>query len=411
MTVDLVTLAHNYDNPEAFEAGVLAALEQTVGCDAAMFLVKGYEQYVTTLGLDATTPAKIAANGATYAQDLLPVKQAALAARGVAVDTEVCGINRVRRTSYYRDIMRTVNEKHSLLAYVPWRGRIVATLMLGRIGKGFSGQELTLLESLLPTLGVVRAGYGLPHFFAPLPSPPLVNPIRQLARSWGSGVLASAQTRCGTIVVRDRAGFREMVATNVGSELVWTRVALKDSTRSGWPYIDLLHLAPALAKHRRRALFVGSGGAVSVRQFAAAYPGITLDLVEHEPAVVEMARVWFGLDDVPHLTVHIAEGAAFIRTAQPSSWDIVVIDAYDASTFAHAFSDAKFLGVLRRVLRPGGAMACNVIGKLAGGGPVQTFVSAARTAFDTVRILPVVDPNEDYSSNALRNVVVVASRD
>jgi spermidine synthase len=237
-----------------------------------------------------------------------------------------------------------------------------------------------------------------------------VSPLRRLVFGRRSNVLASVRTQSGTIMVRERAGFREMVASDGSSELVWTRVALEDSTRSGWPYIDLLHLAPALAKRRRRALFVGSGGAVSVRQFASAYPGIAIDLVECEPAVIELARAWFDLSAIPRVTVHIADGAAFIRAAAPCTWDIVVIDAYDASTFATEFADERFLAAVRAVLRPGGALACNVIGPLAGAGPVRQFVSAARTVFDTVRIVPVVELNEPFSGDALRNVVVVVTR-
>ena len=147
-----------------------------------------------------------------------------------------------------------------------------------------------------------------------------------------------------------------------------------------------------------------------MRQFASAYPGIAIDVVECEPAVIELARAWFDLSAIPGVTVHIADGAAFIRAAAPSTWDVIVIDAYDASTFAAAFADKEFLTALRSVLRPGGAVACNVIGTLVGDGPVRTFVSAAQRAFDTVRMVPVVDLDEHYSGDALRNVVVVATR-
>lgn len=58
-----------------------------------------------------------------------------------------------------------------------------------------------------------------------------------------------------------------------------------------------------------------------------------------------------------------------------------MIDAYDASTFAAEFSGKEFLTSLRLALRPGGAVACNVIGTLAGDGPVRKWVSAARAAF------------------------------
>jgi spermidine synthase len=410
MIADFVALAQDCATADAFEVGALELVGQAVGFEAAFFMVKGNERFATMLGLDAATRALASARGETYAEELLPVKRAALAARGVAVDTEVCGAAHVRKTNYYREVASTVGGQHTLMAYLPWRGGVAAAMMLGRGGKGFSQQEQTLLESLLPTLGVARATYGFPLTLEPLPPPPTRSLLGRLGLGRSSQVLASVGTGSGRLIVRDRDGFREMVASDGTSELVWTRVSLKDSGTSGWPYVDLFHLAPALAKQRRRALFVGSGGAVGVRQFASAYPGIAIDLVEHEPAVIELARAWFDLGAIPGVAVHIADGARFIREAAPSSWDVVVIDAYDASISSTAFSGDEFLAALRRVLRPGGTVACNIIGALAGEGPVRNFVASAKAVFDAVRIVPVVESYESFSGDTLRNVVVVARR-
>lgn len=410
MRVDPIGLADACATAEAFEVEVLRALERAVGFEAAFFMVAGCEDSISALGLDADARVKIGCRAEAYARELLPVKQAALVARGVAVDTEVCGETKVRSTSYYREIVSKLNGRHSLVAYVPWRGRVVAAMMLGRKGKGFSAHEISVVEALLPAVGVTRAAYGLPRVFDPLPAPPSTHLFGRLLGARGSRVLASVSTLSGDIVVRDRAGYREMVACNGASELVWTRVALDDPRRSGWPYVELLHLAPALARQRRRALFIGSGGAVGVRQFAAAYPGMAIDVVECEPEVVELARTWFDLGKIPDVTVYLAEGTAFIRAAQPGTWDVVVIDAYDASQFDRQFSNKAFMVKLRSVLRPGGAVACNVIGSLAGSSAVSTFVAAASAQFEQVRVVPVVARGERYAADTLRNVVVVAVR-
>jgi spermidine synthase len=412
MTVDLVTLAQTCDTAEAFEAGVLEALGRRIGFDAGFFMVKGNEHSVTMVGLDAATRARAIARSNTYAKELAPVKRAALAARGVAVDSEVCGLRAVQSTCYYREIASTVAGTHTLMAYVPWRGQIAAALMLGRSGNGFSAGEKAQIESLLPLLGVARASLGMPRNHAPLPGAPGVSGISLLQKLGlrRNRTLASVSTATARLTVRDRGGFREMVARDGETELIWTRAALGDVTRSGWPYVDLFHLAPAIARQRQRALFIGCGGAVSVRQFAASYPTLALELVEREPAVVDLARQWFGLDAVVNLKVHIADGVEFVRHAAQGSWDIIVIDAYDAANFASDFADPDFLDCLRVALRRGGALACNVIGTLAGDGPVHTFVAAARRVFDSVRMHPVVDLDETFSGDALRNVVVVASR-
>lgn len=410
MMVDVAKIAQEATTASAFEAALFAALRQETGFDAACFLVKGMEQSATILGLDARTGARLIESGATYDEELLPVKRAALAARRVAVDTDVCGVHHVRQTRYHREIAATIGGQHSLMAYVPWSGRTTAAMMLGRTGKTFAQREILLIESLLPSIGVARAAFGLPWVSEPLPVPPDARPSRWLGFGQDAHVVASVHTASGTLIVRDRAGFREMLARNGKSELVWTRASVKDPSKSGWPYVELLHLAPALAKHRRSALFVGSGGAVSLRQFASVYPGIVIDVVEREPVVIALARTWFDLGSIPRVTVHIADGASFIRHATPNSWDIVVIDAYDASDCSAEFSKRDFLLTLRQALQPGGAVAWNVIGTLGNRGPVSKLVSSARSVFDEIRVVPVVNPDESCVSNELRNVIVVAVR-
>lgn len=410
MTLDLTDLAHYCSNASEFEAAVLRLLKHEVGFDAAFFLTSDGAVSVTTMGLGDTARARLRDRAETYAHEVASVKQAALASRGVAVDTAVCSRQHIRGTSYFREVVATVNGQHSLLAYVPWRGRIAAMLMLGRSGCTFSARDIALVESLLPRLGVARAAFGLPAWTPPpLPS---LRPHGLAERFLGFGrprVLASVRTAHGTLVVRDRDGFREMVAADGTDELVWTRAALGDPSKSGWPYADLFHLAPALATHRTRALFVGCGGGVSLHQFAFRYPGMQLDLVEHEPAVLELAEEWFALNTVPNLTTHVADGQTFVEDSPDATWDIVIVDAYDAKARSSDRLRHASLRSLKRVLRPGGAVAWNLIGSLSRSGPVAHFVSSATRVFDSVRVVPVVDASEDYAPDTLRNIVVIAT--
>jgi spermidine synthase len=409
MLADIVGLCHESRDAREFEARVLELFGRTIGFDVAFFLVKGLETSPTVSGLPPATIDRAIEGAAIYSQELMPVKRAALARRGVAVDTDVLGTFGVRKTRYYADIARTVGGRHSLMAYVPLRGETVGAVMLGRAAQGFSSSEVSEMERLLPSLGVARGSFGLPVAFAPLARtrPPA---LLERAGFVAERPLASRTTSQGVLEVRDRAGFREMIATNGQNELVWTRAALTNPRRSGWPYVELFHVAAALAAERRRALFVGCGGAVALRQFASAYPGIALELVESEPAVIELAREWFALDSIPNLVVHVHDGVAFVESTPPSSWDIVVIDAYDSEACSERFANRSFFAALRASLRPGGAAAFNVIGVLSGGGPLDAIVRASRAELDDVRLLPVIGANERFAADALRNVVVVGSR-
>lgn len=409
MSTELIALSQESANASEFEGRVLELLRREVGFDVGFFSVKGDEARPTVVGLDQVTVELAVARGATYAEELLPVKHAALAARGVAVDTHVLGWERVRKLCYHREIAARVGGRCSLMAYLPWQGRIVAAVMLGRTGSTFSDRELRRVEGLLPALGVTRAAFGLPWVAAPLPAAVETAPRRWLGLTRKVRVLASVPTRAGALRVQDRGGFREMIASEGETELVWTRASVAKPDESGWPYVELLHLAATVARRRGRALFIGCGGAVAMRQFASVYPGIGMDVVEREPAVVELAREWYAVDSIPGLEVHVADGIDFVARAAPSSWDIVVVDAYDAGDLAAAFKQRSFFARLRRVLRPGGAVAFNLIGTLDGRGALPDVIRAARRELSRLRVVPVVAPDENYAPDASRNIVIIGT--
>jgi len=192
-----------------------------------------------------------------------------------------------------------------------------------------------------------------------------------------------------------------------GGEMIWSKASLSDPSRSGWPYIDLFHLAAGLAHRRERVLFVGSGGAVGPRQFAAVYPGIQIDLVESDPTVIELARALYAIGEIPNLSLHVADGVSFVARAPPRSWDIVVVDAYDAGELASGFSARAFFARVNEVLRSGGTMAFNVVGSLDGDRRVRAVADAATKELRDVRLVPVMTPNEAYDASAVRNVVII----
>ena len=366
MSFDPIRLASDSHDAGTFERQVLDALQLAIGFDAAFVRMIG--EVPTAFGIDE--PRLERAFGArAYEHELAPLKRAALARRGVAVDTEVYGGERaVRRLSYHRDFASRIGGRHTLVACMMLRGR----------------PEGNTISTALAA--------------------------RALAWARGERVVASAGDNGAKIVIRDRQGYREMVAVRDRTELVWSRARLDDPRRSGWFYVDLFHLAAARASFRRTALFIGSGGGVGIRQFAECYPGIRLDLVEIEPRVIDLARDWYGLGSVPGLTFHVADGADFLRAASPSQWDIVIVDAYDETDFPKHMGSPAFFRSVKAALQPGGCLAFNVIDALLGDGPLQRIQRAARRELEDVRIVPVLDPDESYAADAVRNVVLLASR-
>lgn len=402
MLTRLAELSHTAPDANAFEREMLDLYREAVDCEVAAF-IPAHDADVVARGLPDHLVAQLGRRRKHYAAELLPLKAAARAGNGVAVDTEVLGGHR-EKLAYHRELAAHVGGRHSMMAYVPWRGEIVGAVMLGRTGRAFEPSACRRVAQSLPTLGMARSTFGWRPTPRPLPRP------KRSWRSWfrGGDILATARTPHTEIVVRDRAGYREMVARSEGDEFVWTRSSIDAPDESGWPYVDLLHLAATRARHRRRALFIGLGGAVAMRQFATVYPGLRIDVVELDPEVVQLAKQYFALDTIPGLEVVIEDAGAFVARHRAPTWDVVVVDAYDATDLAAPIASRTFYDALHRAMHPGGAVACNVVDALASTGPLRRVQSAMVGSFHDLRIVPVVTPTERYAPHDRRNVVVVA---
>lgn len=405
---DPVALAAESPSAEVFEHAVLEQLQRSVGFDVAFFATLGASP--TALGIDrAALEASLARPD--HASDLARTKQVARSRRGVAVDTAVLGEQEVRKLGYFREFCAPVGGRHSLVALPSLRGDVLAGIVLGRCGSTFSDADVAFVEDALGPLAVARASFFVPWRSAPLRTSAPRSTFAALGDMLRKKrVLARVEDARGAIEVRDGGGQREMVATGPDGDFVWSRASIDRPSRSGWFYVDLFHLAAARARERRSALFVGCGGGVAVRQFAEVYPGMSLDVVEPDARVVELARRWFDLDRIPRAAVTVDDGVSFVRRAEANRWDVVVVDAFEGSELAPGFADRSFFAEMRRVLRPGGGLAFNVVGTLAQGSVVQAIARAARAELDDVRLVPVLDRDEVYSPTALRNVVVVAFR-
>lgn len=98
------------------------------------------------------------------------------------------------------------------------------------------------------------------------------------------------------------------------------------------------------------------------------------------------ADIYIPLDDDPRLTVHAEDGEAFLANDSREGYDLIVVDASDpVGPGAALFSD-EFYGLLRRRLRPNGAVAVQ-------GGFFWYLPMVFRTVYHRLkRTFPMVRP-------------------
>ena len=153
-------------------------------------------------------------------------------------------------------------------------------------------------------------------------------------------------------------------------------------------YYDYLLLAPLLrpeppARVVRRALIIGSGAGTSAKQLTAIYGPIAIDSVEIDPAIVELGREYFAMNE-PNSQVHVTDGRWFVAHT-PRRYDLVMLDAYQQSDIPLHLATREFFTLLREKMTGRGTLAINVAWVTPKQGEVlQALCATLRAVFPNV---------------------------
>jgi spermidine synthase len=141
-----------------------------------------------------------------------------------------------------------------------------------------------------------------------------------------------------------------------------------------------------LAHHGRpaRVLMVGLGGGTFTTLVHRALPGVTVDAVEIDAAVVEAARAWFGLREDARYRVHVADAADWLRRDR-GAYDYVLLDAYAGEDIPAAVAGEAFFRDVAARTAPGGVVAINVAEAEGSGAGAARAFAAVFTTFECRR--------------------------
>lgn len=163
----------------------------------------------------------------------------------------------------------------------------------------------------------------------------------------------------------------------------------------GFPYVIWISQAiAALARPTMPldAVFVGGGGFTLPRWLEATRPGSRSSVLEVDGRLVEFDRRHFGLHTSPALRVTVGDARVTMRDEPTASADVVVGDAFSGLTVPWQMMTIEWLHEVRRVLRPNGLYALNMIDL----PPLKLLRAEAATllaTFTHVRMITLVGRN------------------
>jgi spermidine synthase len=188
-----------------------------------------------------------------------------------------------------------------------------------------------------------------------------------------------------TVLFRQDTQYHRITVTQIGT----TRNLRFDATRqsgldmsdeltSRVRYPDYMQLSLAIKPDAKRVLVLGLGGGMITKRFWHDYPEVSVDSVEIDPVVVDIAKKYFSLPVDARSRVFAQDARRFVQTTE-DTYDIVVMDAYYADALPFHLTTQEFFRETKARMSPGGVVAYNVISALEGDAG-KLFRSMYKTA-------------------------------
>jgi len=185
-------------------------------------------------------------------------------------------------------------------------------------------------------------------------------------------------------------------------------MVLRNPFESPFLYTSYAHLAHVFHPAIKRVLLIGLGAGSIPKRFTRDYPDVSVDSVELDPAVADVAKRFFEVKEDERHRIVIQDGRVFIRRSE-AKYDLIILDAYFAEGIPFHLATREFLETVRGRLAPGGIVVSNIIGALEG--PQSRLFRALYKTY--ARVFPGLYPfptafGLDRNPTETRTIILVA---
>jgi spermidine synthase len=217
----------------------------------------------------------------------------------------------------------------------------------------------------------------------------------------GGTTVYETQTPYAQLSVVDEDGVRTMYLGSAPQSATY----LDERDGYVFEYSSYLHIPLLIQEDTDRVLFIGGGGFTTPKRYLEEYPDVTVDVVELDPAVIDVARDYFGLPNSDRLNVIEGDGREFLEQTE-REYDIIVLDAYRKDRVPYHMTTVEFMELAKQRLTADGVMVANLISARSGSGS-EFF----RAEFKTMgEVFPQVYAFPTSDTSLLQNIELVATK-
>jgi spermidine synthase len=185
-------------------------------------------------------------------------------------------------------------------------------------------------------------------------------------------------------------GTRELIL-NEGQAIHSIYYPDPNTVLTGW-YWDYFLAAPYFnagftPQKLHRVGIIGLAAGTIAHQFTRVYGPVPIDGVEIDPAIVDVGRKYFGMNEA-NLQVHVQDGRTFLETTS-AQYDVVAIDAFQQPYIPFQLTTREFFTTIRSHLSSTGVVALNTAHTTHDYRLVQAFINTMSVIFPSVYVFNV----------------------
>lgn len=171
-------------------------------------------------------------------------------------------------------------------------------------------------------------------------------------------------------------------------------------------YTKYYHLVRHFVPDFQKSLIFGGAGYSFPKDYLLKYPHATIDVVEIDPGVTELAKKYFDLKDNPRMQIFHQDGRTFLNMTN-EKYDAIFGDAF-GSRYSVPYQMTTVEAVQKEydVLRDGGVAIINLISttEYENNDFLRAEYATYKKVFPQVYLFPV----QNHEGGALQNIMLVA---
>ncbi len=169
------------------------------------------------------------------------------------------------------------------------------------------------------------------------------------------------------ILYQQKTPYNNLTVTeNNGIRTLWspynvrqTAVYSNDMTRPFLEYAQDTILTLAFTPHAKSALVLGLGGGSIPMMLQRLSPDITIDVVEIDEVMAEVAQKFFNFRTSASVRLIFDEASNYLKQTR-TTYDLLIIDTYFGIEMPLALTESECIENLRRIINADGVLTANL---------------------------------------------------